>query len=169
MRLLLLALTLALGTTVSAQGALPAPAPRAPTVEDGLLLALVGTGTSVAALTVARSASQPLASAVAGVAVLGTSSALGLRPSVPGVALDAAVGAGAGLLAREVYLGVYDNAWVDVEALMVGLAAGAVATGASHVVRLSVLRSDGPVQLAPAALAAPTGERAAGLHLRIGL
>lgn len=167
MRTLLISLVLT--ASASAQGALPAPAPRAPTVEDGLLLALVGTGTSVAALTVARSASQPLASAAAGVAVLGTSSALGLRPSVPGVALDAGVGAGAGLLAREAYLAVYDNAWVEVEALVVGLAVGAAATGASHVIRLSILRSDGPVQIAPAALPAPTGEAGAGVRLALSL
>lgn len=93
----------------------------------------------------------PFAPLAIGAATYGTSAALGLRPTVGGVALDTAVGVAvgvAGYATTVVYLtevqGYAPEFGVDVAGLVVGLAVAA-------------------------ALVAPTGERAAGLSVRVGL
>lgn len=152
----------------AAASAQPASPHRAPTVEDGAVLTVVGVGASVAAFAAAGEPSPTLVvPVVMGGAILGTSSALGLRPTVPGVLLDTAIGSAVGLGTYEVYRrGTSPDFWGQTEAVVAGAVVGAGAAAVSHVVRLGHLRG---VRAAPAALAAPTGERAAGLRLRVGL
>ncbi|PAP75250.1 hypothetical protein [Rubrivirga marina] len=146
----------------------PATSHRVPTVEDGAVLTVVGVGASIAAFAAVGESSPTLAVPVAmGAAVLGTSSALGLRPTVPGVLLDTAVGSVAGLATYEVYRRSTDpNFWGQTEAVVVGAAVGAATVAAAHVIRLSHLRG---VRGTPAALVGPEGERGAGLRLQVDL
>ena len=100
---------------------------------------------------------------------------LGLGPTVGGVLIDTAVGAAVGygvgagtLFVLTEVAGAPSDLSTGIFSLSVGLAAGSAAVGVAHGVRLTLLRSDA-VEVAPAALAAPTGERVAGLRLRVGL
>ena len=96
-----------------------------------------------------------------------TSAALGFDPAVGGVLVDTAIGTAVGvgvMVATRAYLVEVADAEsgfsVDIGSFFVGVAAGSVATGVVHGAR---------VRLAPAALAAPTGERSTGLSLRVRL
>jgi hypothetical protein len=164
MRSVLLA-SVFLSAAASAQSASPH---RVPTVEDSAVLTVVGVGASITAFAAAGEPSPTFViPVVMGGAILGTSSALGLRPTVPGVLLDTVVGSVAGLATYEVYRrSAGSDFWGQTEAVVVGSVVSAGAAAASHVVRLGHLRG---VRAAPAALAVPSGERVAGLRLTAGL
>ena len=112
----------------------------------------------------------------AGAGTYVASSALRLDPTVGGVVVDTAVGAAVGVATGAAVLyavtevgGVEEDLSVSIGSVLVGLVMGSAATGAAHGVRLTLLRSGDGVEVAPAALAAPMGERVAGLRLRVGL
>ena len=100
-------------------------------------------------------------------ATFGTSAALGLHPSVGGVLVDTAAGT---LVGAVVAVGTHTalteiggapgDLGTALGSFALGVAAGSVTTGLVHGAR---------VHVAPAALAAATGERGVGLALRLGL
>ena len=135
---------------------------QTPTTNDRVVLVL---GATAGVLTVPLTG--PFAIGVVALTTYGTSRSLGLDPTVGGVLIDTALGmalgAGAGY-ATYGYLTQVAGSDADLSAALgsafVGLVVGSVATGVIHGAR---------VQVAPAALAAPTGERTTGLSLRVGL
>ena len=160
MRLLILSLALL--------AAWPAQAQERPTT--GQRIALVG-GAAVGGLAVGLVG--PFVPVTVAAATYGTSAALGLDPSLRGVVLDTALGTAVGVAAGTATF-VY---WTQVEgydadlgtslgSFFVAVAAGSVATGVIHGVRVRVPTG---VTLAPTALAAPTGGRTTGLSLRVSL
>ena len=112
----------------------------------------------------------PFAVVPVGAAVLLTSRARGLGPTVGGVAIDVAAGVGIGSVAGATFLlvrGPVDGG-LDFAPVIVSWVAGSVAIAATHVLRLRQLRA-GSVALTPTTLRAPTGEPAPGLRLRVAL
>ena len=164
LRLVLIAL---LAVSAQAQDAAP------PTPSRGQHVLLVGGALAGGVLALPTG---PFLVLGAGVGTYATSAALGLRPTVGGVLIDTAVGTGVGLAAGGAVLyavteigGVQEDLSVSIGSLVVGLVVGSAAVGASHGVRLALLRAEAPVEVAPAVLAAPTGEAGPGLRLTVGL
>ncbi|MEM0963324.1 MAG: hypothetical protein AAGK21_12400 [Bacteroidota bacterium] len=150
-----------LATSAGAQVASPDRA-RVPTAGDGVLLVLVTAGAGLASGYVIG----PYAPAPMAAALFGTSAAIGLRPTVPGFALDATVGFGAGAITTVMYREmVGTDGWRDLEAALVGSGVGILAATTVHVLRLRWLRSD-RVGITPVPLAALTG---AGIRLTVVL
>ena len=169
MRLAVLALLLiSLAGATSAQPEASEPA-RVPTTSDRLIL--VG---SAFAGGVVASPGGPFLILGAGVGTYAASRALSLDPTLGGVLLDTAVGAGVGWAvggaAFLVLSEVAGNADLSASlgSVFVGLAVASAATGVSHGVRLAWLRSD-RVEAAPGVLTTPEGETVPALALRIGL
>lgn len=145
-------------------------APRAPTASDRVVLvagALAGGVVTVPA--------GPFLLVGAGAGTYVASTALGLGPTVGGVLIDTAVGTaiGYGAFAGTLFVftevaGYPSDLGTGIFSVVTGLAVGSAAIGAAHGVRLALLRVD-TVEVTPAALAAPTGERGVGMRVRVGL
>lgn len=118
----------------------------------------------------------PFATVTVAATTYGTSAALGLRPTVGGVALDTAVGTGVAVVVatgavailRRANNGTSDLSQ-DLGAVFVGVVAGAATTGVVHGVRLAAIRSGVDPVLMPVALAAPGGGGGPGVRLTVGL
>ena len=166
MRILLVSAALLLAVPAQAQDQRPTTGQR---------IVLVG-GAAVGGLAVGLVG--PFVPVTVAAATYGTSAALGLDPSLRGVVLDTALGTAVGAAAGTATF-VY---WTEVEgydadlgtslgSFFVTVAAGSVATGsvATGLIHGARVRVPAGVTLAPAALAAPTGERTTGLSLRLSL
>jgi len=155
-----------LAAPAHAQGA----PPRAPT--GGERAALVASALAGAAVALPTG---PFLIVGAGVRTYAASALLDLDPTVGGVLIDTAVGAGVAVAVGGGTLWLVTEAGgadpdlsASIGSVFVGLAAGSAAVGAVHGARLAWLRADA-VGVAPTALAVPGGGPSPGLSFSVSL